>query len=79
MAKRGQNYHVVRHGDGWAARRENASRVSSQHQTQREAIEAGRRLAQQTRGELRIHGRDGKIRDTDSYGNDPNPPKDTKN
>jgi len=26
-----------------------------------------------------IHGRDGKIRDKDSYGNDPVPPKDKKN
>jgi hypothetical protein len=25
-----------------------------------------------------IHRRDGTIRDSDSYGNDPNPPRDTK-
>ena len=31
-------------------------------------------------GEVRIHGRDGKIRDSDTIapGNDPNPSKDTK-
>jgi len=72
------DYHVVPHDDGWAVRRENASRASSTHRTQREAIDAGRRLAQQTSGELRIHGRDGKIRDSDSFGNDPHPPKDRK-
>jgi hypothetical protein len=27
---------------------------------------------------LVIHGKDGKIQDKDSFGNDPNPPKDTK-
>jgi hypothetical protein len=25
-----------------------------------------------------IHRRDGKVRDSDSYGNDPNPPKDKR-
>jgi len=31
-------------------------------------------------GEVRIHGRDGQIRDSDTVGdgNDPNPPRDTK-
>lgn len=74
-----RNYHVVPHNDGWAARRENADRVSSQHSTQREAIDAARRLAQNTMGEVRIHNRQGQIRDSDSYGNDPNPPRDRRN
>ena len=76
MTKENNNYHVVPHGSGWAARRENSSRVSSQHGTQREAIDAGRQLAQRSQGELRIHRRDGAIRDSDSYGNDPFPPRD---
>jgi len=29
-------------------------------------------------GEVVIHRKDGSIRDSDSYGNDPNPPKDKK-
>lgn len=78
MSKKNNNYHVVPHGSGWAVRRKQASRVSSQHGTQGEAIDTGRRLVQQSRGELRIHRRDGTIRDSDSYGNDPFPPRDRK-
>lgn len=73
-----RNYHVVPHNGAWAVRREGAERVSSQHDTQGEAIEQGRDLARGTHGELRIHRRDGTIRDADSYGHDPNPPTDTK-
>ena len=71
--------HVVPRGAEWAVRRENSDRVTSQHRTQEQAIRAGREIAINQRAELVIHGRDGKIRDSDSYGNDPCPPKDTKN
>ena len=73
-----KNYHVVPHDDGWAVKRQNASRASSVHSTQKAAIDAGIPLAKKTEGELRIHGKDGRIRDTDSYGNDPRSIKDTK-
>jgi hypothetical protein len=36
-----------------------------------EAIREGRKLAEQERGELVIHGKDGRIREKDSHGNDP--------
>jgi hypothetical protein len=52
--------------------------MSSTHQTQKAAITKGRELAKQEHIELVIHGRNGKIRDKDSYGNDPFPPRDTK-
>jgi uncharacterized protein YdaT len=77
MAKR-SNMHVVKHGDGWAVRREGGERVSSTHDTQADAISQARDQAMRERGEVFVHGRDGKIRDRDSYGNDPCPPKDTK-
>jgi hypothetical protein len=76
MAKR--NVHVVRRDDGWAVLREGAQRDSSHHDTQGQAIRAGERSARADQVELFIHGRDGKIRDRDSYGPDPCPPKDTK-
>lgn len=76
MAKRG--LHIVPHGSDWAVRREGATRASSVHRTQREAQEAGRPMAQRDRVELVIHGRNGKIRDSESYGHDPNPPKDRR-
>lgn len=73
-----RDYHVVPRDDGWAVTREGADRASSLHDTQREAIDAGRRLAQEAKTELVIHRPDGTIRDSDSYGRDPNPPRDRK-
>ena len=67
--------HVVRHGSNWATRREGASRVSSTHHTQAEATEAARTTAIREHGEVIIHRPDGRIRDANSYGNDPFPPK----
>lgn len=76
--KSNNDYHVVPRDKGWAVQREGGERASSVHPTQKEAINTGRGLAQESHGELRIHGKDGRIRDSDSYGNDPHPPKDTK-
>lgn len=71
-----KHYHVTHRRDGsWAVVREGASRASSVHTTQGQAIEQGRPLAQTTRGELRIHDRNNRIREGWSYGNDPHPPK----
>jgi len=72
MSKR---IHVVPHADGWAARREGASRVGSIHDTQSGAADAARSTAIRERGEVIIHRGDGRIRDSNSYGNDPYPPK----
>ena len=73
MAKR--NQHVVRHKDGWAVRGAGSQRATSVHPTQRAAAEAAREIARTQRTELFIHGRDGQIRERDSYGNDPRPLK----
>jgi hypothetical protein len=77
MAKK-SNLHVVPRDGGWAVRREGADRVSSTHRTQGEATGAARDTARREQGEVLIHGRNGQIRDRDSYGNDPCPPKDQK-
>ena len=73
MAKRDQ--HVVPHKGGWAVRGAGSRRASSVHRTQGEAITAGREIARNQRTELYIHGRNGQIRERDSHGNDPFPPK----
>lgn len=73
-----KNVHVVPHDDGWAVKKDGAERASSVHRTQAQAENAGRKTAKAEGSELRIHGRDGKIRDSDSFGNDPHPPKDRK-
>ena len=72
----GKNQHVVRRGDQWAVRGENNDRDTSHHPTQGDAIDAAKDIAQNQRSEVVIHNMRGKIRDRDSYGNDPNPPKD---
>jgi len=74
----GKNQHVVPHDDGWAVRGEENERLTSIHSTQSDAIDAARDIARNERSEVVIHGRDGRIRDKDSYGNDPCPPKDRK-
>lgn len=71
----GKNQHVVPRGDGWAVVGENNARASSLHETQAEAIDAARSIAQRERSELLIHGRNGQIRERNSYGDDPFPPK----
>lgn len=71
--------HVVPHPDkGWATRREGSDRVSSTHSTQSDAADAARERAIRDKVEVVTHRRDGTIRDSDSYGNDPNPPRDRK-
>jgi uncharacterized protein YdaT len=74
----GKDQHVVPHEDGWAIRGEGNQRVTSVHDTQREAADRAREIARNQGSEVVIHRRDGTIRDSDSYGNDPNPPKDRK-
>lgn len=46
--------------------------------TQAKSIEKAVPIAKHNKSEVVIHGRDGKIRDSDSYGRDPNPPRDKK-
>ncbi len=72
------NPHVVKRDDGWTIRREGAGRDSSKHDSQSDAINRSREIAKNIGGEVVIHDRDGKIRDKDSYGHDPHPPKDQK-
>jgi hypothetical protein len=68
MAK---NIHVVPNGDQWAVKREGDAAPVSTHSSQNEAERAGRQLARAAKVEFELHGRDGRIRERDSYGNDP--------
>lgn len=76
MAK--PNQHVVPKGNDWAVRGAGNTRATSITSTQSEAIRIARDIAINNRSEVVIHGRDGRIRDKDSFGHDPNPPKDKK-
>jgi hypothetical protein len=61
--------HVVPSGDGWTIEVDGDQRDG--FDTQEEAIQAGRRLAEQQGGELVVHAEGGEIRDKSSHGNDP--------
>ena len=74
----GKKQHVVPSGDGWGVRGAGNERLTSRHDTKAEAEAAAREIARNQRSEVVIHGRNGRIQDSDSYGNDPNPPRDTK-
>lgn len=73
-----KDIHVVPHSGGWATKKEGAGRAGVVVDTQKEAIGCARQQAIRERVEVVIHKRDGTIRDSDSYGNDPHPPKDKK-
>ena len=77
MAKK-RDVHVVPHAEGWATRKEGASRIGAVAPTQRAAIEKAVVQAKRERVEVVIHRPDGRIRDSDSYGNDPARSKDKK-
>ncbi len=79
--KGGKGRSVVRHPKGWAVKAPKAERASSVHRTQADAERRAKDIvANEGGGEVRIQGRDGKWRDSDTVapGNDPCPPKDTK-
>lgn len=71
----GKNQHVVPHEDGWAVKGEGNQRATSVHNTQQQAIDAAREIARNQQSELIIHRPNGHIRDKDSHGQDPFPPK----
>jgi hypothetical protein len=74
-----QDRTISRRPDGsWENKRNDASRASSIHSTQKSAADAGREmLKNQGGGELTIKGVNGRIRDKDTVtpGKDPYPPK----
>lgn len=70
-----KNVHIVPHSDGWAVKIEGNDRATSVHRTQEQAIEAGRDRARRDESEILIHGENGRIRERDSYGSDPFPPR----
>jgi hypothetical protein len=73
MGKKG-DVHISKDGSGWKTSQ--GGEKISHHQTQSAAVERGTKIAKQDRVDVVTHGRDGKIRSKDSYGNDPNPPRD---
>ena len=66
---------------GWKVSAPGSSRASAISATQQQAISRAREIVKNSGGgEVTIHGRDGRIRDSDTIkpGNDPFPPRDKK-
>ncbi len=76
------NYHVIKNKAGdWVAKKAGSERASGSFEYQKQAEKAAKEFAFNSGGgEVRIHGRDGKIRDSDTVApaRDPNPPKDKR-
>ncbi len=69
-----ESYHVVPHEHGWAVKRVGASK-GNVFDRQEHAVDDARKRAKKEGTELFIHGRDGRIRERNSYGADPFPPR----
>ena len=69
-----KNKHVVKGKNGGWDVKSGGIAVANQS-TQRDAIQVANHMAKVDRTEVVIHGRDGKIRDKNSFGKDPYPPK----
>ena len=66
--------HVVPSDRGWRVEIEGSTRAKSTHSTQAEAARAARELARKNQGgALLIHGRNGQVRERNTYGSDTAP------
>ncbi len=76
-----KNIHTVYNSDRgmWETKKEGQQKPVSSSHTKETAEEKSIREAKKAGVEHVIHNKDGKISDKDSYGKDPNPPKDRKN
>ncbi|GHA20433.1 hypothetical protein GCM10007989_14360 [Devosia pacifica] len=70
-----KNQHVVPHEAGWAVKGAGNQKATSVHPTQAKAIAAAKETAKSHGSEMLIHGRNGQIRERNTYGSDPYPPK----
>lgn len=77
---RNERHIVPNGGNGWKSVNPATGRATN-HSTQSDAEHAAKHdLARNGGGEAVTHGRDGRIRDSDTVapGNDPNPPRDAE-
>ncbi|MEO6039524.1 MAG: DUF2188 domain-containing protein [Saprospiraceae bacterium] len=70
MAK-GKNQHILPTDKGWAVKGESNTRNTKLFDTKEKAEAHGRKIAKNQQSELVVHGKDGKIQSSNSYGNDP--------
>jgi hypothetical protein len=72
------SHHVVPSNGGWNVKKGGAEKASKHFEKKEDAIKYGRDVSTNSGSELYIHKKDGTIQRKDSYGNDPNPPRDRR-
>ncbi|MGL4630792.1 MAG: DUF2188 domain-containing protein [Leadbetterella sp.] len=77
MAK-GKNQYVVPTKDGWGVKGQGSTKLTVKTHTKKDALKIGKEIAKNQQSELTILGKDGRIQNKNSYGNDPFPPEDNK-
>ncbi len=70
-----KNQHVVPSKGKWGIRGEGNKKITALFDRQSDAIDAARQISKNQHSELFIHSADGRIRERDSHGNDPYPPR----
>lgn len=73
-----KNFHSVPWDGDWAVKKEGVVKPVSVHRTQAAAEDKTHKLAKQAEVEAVYHDRHGVIKDKDSFGGDPCPPKDRR-
>lgn len=70
-------YHVIPSMEGgWQVQRFGANRATSRHSTQSEAVDRARELAKKNPSSaVIVHGVDGTVRSSSTYGKGPYPPR----
>ena len=69
------NQHVLPRDNGCSVKKAGASRDTKIFDKQSDAIECAKDIAKNKGSELFIHSKDGRIRERNTYGKDPHPPK----
>lgn len=60
-------YHVVPHEEGWAVKKEGKDQPESTYKSKSEAVDEGKRLAQESETMVYIHSDEGQIEDQENY------------
>ncbi|MEN9326206.1 MAG: hypothetical protein RI943_627 [Bacteroidota bacterium] len=77
MAK-GKNQYIVPIQGGWGIHGEGNNKLTKKTKTKAEAMEIGKAIAKNQQAELIVMGKNFKIQNKNSFGNDPFPPRDKK-
>jgi len=67
--------HVVPSNGEWAIKKSNSDRATKVFNSQREAIAHAIKIAINQKAEVVVHGKNGQIREKNSYGRDSFPPR----